>query len=339
MIKKKLEYPSGNLRAAFRDDFNGSAIDTDDWDVTIGNGMTVSVASGALTISTGTTSASETIIRSKQAYRLAVSTYIIASLSARRANQEFYFELTSTDGLDGIGWLLSGTTATAGTIFLKNNGVMSQTSVSNINGTGTSAMLEIGAYHDRGVFMSTPLTDLINQRSFSVAANYPSPDKNYYIQIRAKNTGTPSASTDFVIDAVSALNIEESHVTIFSGRGAHLLHNAVPIIGSTRNFIVFYTDSTTPLSAGATFNGTARNLLNPGQSGTFRACATADQAGTLNIQQSRDGSTWRTIATTAVAANTTATLEAPVFMQQLRVQYVNGAIAQGSFELTSCIAT
>lgn len=338
-MKNARECLVSNAKAVFRDDFNAAEINTDEWTISTSGGMSVSIGSGSLTITTGTTPGAEGIITSKRAYKLSVSAYIIGYVTQRIANQEFLFQLISADGNDGVGWIWAGTGASGGVVFTKNNGIASQSTASNIQSTTSAALLEISAYLDKSVFITMPLTDTINQRSFTLVTNCPNPEKDYRIQLIARNTGTAASSTNFVIDAVSLINVEESYATILAGRGSYIVHNAIPIIGATRNYIVFYTDSTSPLGANGTFSGTSRNLLNPGMSGSFRACATADQPGTLNIQQSRDGSTWRTIATTAVTAGVTATLEAKVFMQQLRVQYVNGATAQGSFELTSCIVT
>lgn len=337
MMRAKRDNLSGNLRAVFRDDFNGTAIDTGYWKLT-NNGMTVNVASGTLTIDTGIISGAEVILQSTFTVSFNVSAYIIMTLSNRRVNQEFTFELISKDGKDSVGWLFNGTSGTTNIAFLTNNNVTTQNNVTT-NNTNTSNIFEVNAYYDRCVFFSTPLADLINQRGYSYATNVPSPNKDYYIRIRAKNTGVPGGNTTFTIDAVSLFNIEESYVHIVGGRGAHILHNAVSTFGVSRNFVVFYNDSTTPLGVSAEFQGAQRNLLNPGMSSIFRAISYADQAGTLKIQQSRNGSTWYTTHSVNAVANVATILEAPVHMQYLRVVYTNGATAQTVFDLNSCFLT
>ncbi len=85
------------------------------------------------------------------------------------------------------------------------------------------------------------------------------------------------------------------------------------------------------LLASATRNGATYAT---GDYARFRAFASSDQAGTLNIQQSRTGSTWYTTVTTAVAAGSTTgtVLESIITMPFIRAQYVNGATNQGAFE-------
>lgn len=70
----------------------------------------------------------------------------------------------------------------------------------------------------------------------------------------------------------------------------------------------------------------------------IRAFALADQAGTLNVQQSWDGgTTWKTTDTVAIVANTGKTLEALLVAPLARVNYVNGGVAQTAFTLASAL--
>lgn len=105
------------------------------------------------------------------------------------------------------------------------------------------------------------------------------------------------------------------------------------------NRLVLFEDSTTILLASATFNGTARQVGREGfgKFGFFRAIATSDQAGTLNIQQSIDGTTWMTTQTVAVTAASVKTLEDKLICEFVRVQYVNGGTNQGSFTVASAL--
>lgn len=103
---------------------------------------------------------------------------------------------------------------------------------------------------------------------------------------------------------------------------------------------VFFNDSTTNLSASATFTGVTRDVGAPAESQcrymAFNAFAVSDQAGTIRIECSNDGSTWRraTVDTT-VAINTPVYLSVPVVTRFYRVVYVNGATLQGQFMLNS----
>lgn len=89
------------------------------------------------------------------------------------------------------------------------------------------------------------------------------------------------------------------------------------------------------LAGNATRNGATRAA---GSSSKFRAFASADQAGTLSIQQSPDGgTTWYTTLTQAVAANTPTILESIVTLPHVRAQFANGASAQGAFAFASAL--
>lgn len=103
-------------------------------------------------------------------------------------------------------------------------------------------------------------------------------------------------------------------------------------------------ESTLTLGSLATFDGTAYvlNVAPPVSPGGlwaprcfFRVFADADQAGTLNVQQSMDGVTWYTTDTASVSASTPKIIESTWTLNYVRVQYVNGATAQGAFLLTS----
>ncbi|MBT9177510.1 MAG: hypothetical protein DDT20_01844 [Firmicutes bacterium] len=67
--------------------------------------------------------------------------------------------------------------------------------------------------------------------------------------------------------------------------------------------------------------------------------AFASHAGTLEVQQSRDGAAWRVAVghSVAVAAGETRQLEVNVVADSWRVRYINGATAQTEFELISAI--
>lgn len=96
-----------------------------------------------------------------------------------------------------------------------------------------------------------------------------------------------------------------------------------------------YADTTTSLAASATYTGTSRDAGSTAAYQVFCARAFADQAGTLYIDDSTDGTTWRTVSSVAVTANECKTLEARVLARYNRVRFVNGASAQAAFRVTS----
>lgn len=335
-MPKRKEISASNIKRSFRDDFNSASLDTASWEIVQNNNMTVAMDGSQLRITTGTTNGAICVIRCKHRLWLSVDAYAVLSISARRANQVFRFELISEDGLDGCGWEYTGTAAATSNYYTKNNGVITTTSMANAQNTSSLARWEVMACPDKVIVNNNPLTDNMAQRTDVVVQNCPSPEKVYYLQIYAENTGVPAGSTDIAFDAISFVHIEELYSTILAGRGSYMTHGAIPILGAVRNYVVYYSDTTTPLGASTSFTGTSRALFNPGMVGKFRAFAYADQAGTLKIEQSRTGSTWYQMASASVSANTPTTLESNIYMQYVRVAYTNGATAQSSFELNSC---
>jgi hypothetical protein len=122
-----------------------------------------------------------------------------------------------------------------------------------------------------------------------------------------------------------------------------------------------FTESKLPLGGGATFTGLAHDttatqvimpLVAPApptnqpfqqgvQSGTFiLATAFADQAGTLFVEQSDDGTTnWTYTPTDTVAVPLglpAQRLKVPLDKRYWRVRFLNGGVAQTTFVLTSC---
>jgi hypothetical protein len=88
---------------------------------------------------------------------------------------------------------------------------------------------------------------------------------------------------------------------------------------------------TTALAAGATYTSTGFDCI---KKKTITGTVYADQSGALYIQQSRDGSAYRSLTTITVAAGTPQGFSVPVYSRYVRAYYVNGGTAQGVFELT-----
>ena len=61
----------------------------------------------------------------------------------------------------------------------------------------------------------------------------------------------------------------------------------------------------------------------------------ADQAGTLNVQQSPDGTNWDIVSSFSVSANTGTGFSVELVCPYVRLYYVNGATAQTVFRLYS----
>ena len=126
----------------------------------------------------------------------------------------------------------------------------------------------------------------------------------------------------------------------------------------------FVLETSTPLSGGATYNGASRtrktgsytyngrlyssstsfdgknaNTFGYAAGNRFTAQANSDVDGTLQIQYNTTGTTWATIATTAVVGGVPKRLTA-IWLgnalsspQPMRAVFINGASAQSSFRL------
>ncbi len=344
-----------SMQRKWRDDFPGNALNPGNWQVVQqGSEHAISVNNSALSMATGTAANTETIIRSTLVHTVPFRVMFIFYLSQRIANQEFYLEVTNASGTMLAQWLFDGTGATTGKINSANGGIMGSPGLVAIGNTGSYAITEIELFPDE-VYFHARAADSTGARSGSFVRTRSTPDPNdlYYIQIRARNLGTaPTSSTTLHVDAVATQDIAELTAEITAGRGqmvgsqaiaSHVTGVAPDVALSTVPYGVPYTDSTVPLGVNSIFYGTTRSLLhlNSGYLNMFRVRAYADQAGTLFVDQSRDGvsGTWRSTESITVAAGETKFLEAKVVARYVRVRYVNGATAQGAFELISFITS
>jgi len=112
--------------------------------------------------------------------------------------------------------------------------------------------------------------------------------------------------------------------------------------GSFVERTAFFAETATLLAASATLTGATRD--NTGVAGgvgtrykNFVAEVFTDQAGTLYIDKSTDGTTWRQAATAAVAAGVNAQLSVIMTVRYYRMRYVNGATTQTVFLPTTAL--
>lgn len=94
-------------------------------------------------------------------------------------------------------------------------------------------------------------------------------------------------------------------------------------------------NNSTPLAAAATFESASLDGL------TYKKItgrAFADQAGTIEIQQSDDGTTWDTSKTLEITAGTAVFYDEPIYCRYIKVQYTNGATAQTAFRISGYLS-
>lgn len=110
----------------------------------------------------------------------------------------------------------------------------------------------------------------------------------------------------------------------------------------------------TAVGASATFNGQTYNLAfgvtvdgpvstygKPSPS-LFRAVASSDEAGTLNVQQSPDGKNWFITDTGTITAGfgtKSVVVESKIVMPFVRAQIVNGSSAQTEVEFDTTLVS
>lgn len=151
----------------------------------------------------------------------------------------------------------------------------------------------------------------------------------------------PAAGTNFQLQFAACADYTELTAEITGSRGQGVSGNSlgVNVTGGavTASSTTYYDETQTALAAGATYTGSTRDMGGASNSRTaglakFNAFVFSDQAGTMRIDVSRDGTTWRRATVdTAVAANTPTFLSVPVTARYHRVVHVNGATAQTVF--------
>lgn len=162
---------------------------------------------------------------------------------------------------------------------------------------------------------------------------------------RVSRAAAPASGSNFQFQFASCTDYAELTAEITAGRGQNSVGQSlgVNVTGGslTSTSTIYYDETVTNLAASATFTGTSRDMGSSAGNraagiAKFSALVLADQAGTVRLEFSRDGTTWRRgTVDTAVAANTPTLVSIPVLARYFRVIYVNGATAQGSFMLQS----
>ena len=110
----------------------------------------------------------------------------------------------------------------------------------------------------------------------------------------------------------------------------------VSVPRSAFNPCIFWNETTTALGASATFTGPSRDCGTAagtqGVYAAFNVLARANQAGTVRIEGSANGTVWAPLTQdVALAANTPTILTVPLTTRFHRVVVANGATAQTSF--------
>ena len=334
----------------FRDDFPGTVLDPSKWEIVqTGAGQSIFVANSELIIASGTTSNSETIIRSLDSYTIPFRVFANFRVNGRN-NQEWYLEIIDSSGQHWAQWLLDGT----GPAALKVNAANSNNSIgaTTLNTTAdtrnTQQVYEIEASIDEINFY-TRTSDIVSSRTIGATRTRQIPDPNldYYVRIRCKNPAAPTATSSFIIDSIAVQDIEELTAEFVGGRGGGNTNQAIPIVapGGITTFssggnvtvldaIASNTEFGISMAASTTNTATSRDA---NAKNTVRGLVFTDVAGTLFVDQSIDNSTWIQTQSFSISGNTVqaALFEFKLTLRFYRLRYTNGPTAQTSLRIIS----
>lgn len=352
------------IQAKFRDSFEGAGVDATKWESAVGAGGSIAVSGGALVMGSGTTANSESYVLSKAIFTVPFLAQVGVTLSQRIANQTFFVEAVSVDPATGvpdgksvIALMFDGTTATQAKYRVGCGGAtpLDSAAVTFPTSAGGSYYELEPSPGDAKIHGSTTDGVAVRANSYRRHLKIPDPTASYKLRLRWLNGATaPASNTTATITFASAFDHTELQVEVVGGRGQAMAGEALPCqvlnspsvtLSGTGNAVnandnLFFNDSTTAQGAGATLTGTSRDVGSAAGSNhrysAFNVFVLSDQPGTLRIECSNDGTTWRrATADAAVAANTPVYLRVPVMTRYYRPVYVNGATAQGTFMANS----
>jgi hypothetical protein len=189
-----------SMQKKFRDSFNGTEINPARWDVAAhGSGMDLTVADGALTISTGTTLDDEIVLTSRTTFTLPLRVMVAVNLSQRIAGQSVWLELVSVDptsaqpdGRSAAAWRLDGTSPTLANHEVQSEGAPRLVTASAVTIPTTAptgwSVLEIEPTNDECWFHGRQLdSTAARSNSYVRHQQIPEPNALYRFRIRVRN--------------------------------------------------------------------------------------------------------------------------------------------------------
>lgn len=313
-----------SIQKKWRDSFVGSSVDTSKWEVTLGTGMTATVASGQLTFASGTTASAESYMVSKEVFSIPFRISLGLVLSQRIANQTFYVEAVSCDPVSGaldnknlIGWAFDGATATNAKYRVANGGITPlESAASTVVTTASGGVYEVEPFSDEAWFHSGTL-DATSGRSNSYRRHQqiPDPTRTYRIRLRWLNGGSaPASSTNAVIQFVAVQDYEELTAEITAGRGNAVAGQAMAVNISSGNVGVTGTATVGGVAAhDAAISGNPVRLAGRALTSSYTAVSTGDTADLVTTLDGRlvetphaiPENTWQYAAASGGIVNTT----------------------------------
>ena len=200
------------LETAYTGTTGGSASSSSNWFRTVGSGGTISVASGSVTIASGTTNGS--ISRISRSFDYQPFTFRAnLSLSQRIVNQSFFigFRDSVSSATQAVGLIFDGTSNTS-VKFRSQNGTagseITERTVTLPFSLTTASTLsykvdvtpKLATFALNGVVVAKITEHMIGQYT------------NMSFVIESQNTGVPAGSTNFVVDLVQLTNFNQAQV-------------------------------------------------------------------------------------------------------------------------------
>ena len=218
-----------SVQKKWRDSFSGSAVDASKWNVTTGAGASVSVSGGTITIASGTTANSETILLSKETFTVPFRISIGLRLSQRIANQTFYAEIVSVNPVTGVpdgqhsaGLVFDGTNSAQAKYAVRNGGLDQISALVTFPTTASpGGVYEIEPFADEAWFHGGTLDGVTSRaNSYRKHQGIPDPNAVYKIRLRWLNGATaPASTTNAILAFVACQDYAELTAEVTAGRG------------------------------------------------------------------------------------------------------------------------
>lgn len=339
-------------KTKWRDDFNGSALNSADWEtVQVGSGQSIVVSTSELRINAGTTANAQTIIRTKAKFSIPCKVSFIAFISQRIANQEFYIEVIDATGENYARLRLSGVSSNISIPQVSNGGIAGTDSnfVATVFSNYQILEFDIGVDEIKFCFRS-PEIGTVRANTTVRNRKLPDPNKEYFIQIRAVNLASnPTTNTILYFDSISYQAIEILSAEIVGAKGSLAGSDAVTVVAATNAiFPVSGGVNAAINSDGASYIAeTSNNLAANGIYTAARAndgrkflhvVVETDQTGDLYIDQGFDNITYHPFPATPCTPGLNI-LTVELKMRYYRIRYINGATATTLFKINTTLKT
>ncbi|MFN3573617.1 MAG: hypothetical protein ACK4TR_08830 [Phenylobacterium sp.] len=358
----------GSVREKWHDDFGGTTLREDLWEVEEDTGgMTYSVSQSYLRVSMGTTPNARLSFLSKQTFTIPCDLSVVAQASQRIVDNEWFYEIVEVDeagrpvtnpNLPGdwanrasLAFYSVATTNAARLEVVGQSVPVAATAGSTSYGSSTSLIEHCVEFRPQDTIAATHSVDSANSRGsqLRLSRSVPDPNKLYKLRLRFRNLGTaPASNTNVDIYKVLVMDVQELTAEVIGGRGHSSAAMAIPtLVTGTPTVTVAgissaspqtYSDTSTNLGANATFTGSSRDSTTTPTRQRVAATFFSLQDSAPNgcrIEFSTDGTNWRPARVGTLAGGVPVQLEAWLTARYWRVVMVNGATAQTQVLVTS----